>query len=637
MQTPSCKLCIECLEDRNVLSGFHVPWADGSHLTLSFAPDGTNVQGQASALFQELQSIGSTNDWQQEITRAFQTWAAHANLNIGIVADQGQPLGTNGAVQGDTRFGDIRIAAKPMSNGLLATASPFSWTGTTWSGDIILNTNYPFSIGQASGKFDLFSVFLHEAGHVFGLDHTTDHDATMFETYSYRTSLSTEDIVHLQELYGPRVNDEYEAGSVNGNSNFSNAASLGLISLSSSLNGVIANQNDTDYYSFTALPTLGVTALTVQLKTSGISQLLSRVSIYDSSYRLVASQAAVDPLDGDLVISIGGVRLFNKYFVKVESNTTDVFSSGSYHLKVGYGLSLTSGLLAPLHNIVNDLHVNDVLSAATQLLAQPGDAGDDRFDYTYQASIRDSYDTDYYYIQAPASAASKTMVALVWGLGSTELNPELRVYNADGDSVPFQILANSNSHFSLQIEQPVPQQTYYFKVFAKDPDGSTNTGSYFLGIDFSSADPLVLDQIGSNTLTSTANVDTASFLIAHDKLMHFSLAASSLGQAEVTMTVFDSAGRAVLEITARANQPNVTSTLYLKTGQYSVRYAGRSLSNGPLANVSYALSLIDLSGIIGTYATSTSSSGGGTGSETGGGYTYTGASNKPSSSYQAWR
>jgi hypothetical protein len=48
------RLGIERLEERAVPATFGVPWADPSRLTLSFAPDGTSVAGQPSALFKTL-------------------------------------------------------------------------------------------------------------------------------------------------------------------------------------------------------------------------------------------------------------------------------------------------------------------------------------------------------------------------------------------------------------------------------------------------------------------------------------------------------------------------------------------------------------------------------------------------------
>src|ERR1700752_672559 len=88
------RLAIESLEGRAVPAAFGVPWSDPSHLTLSFVPDGTPIAGHTSSLFQTLGAVGSSNVWQTEILRAFQTWAVNANINLGLVPDGGQALGT---------------------------------------------------------------------------------------------------------------------------------------------------------------------------------------------------------------------------------------------------------------------------------------------------------------------------------------------------------------------------------------------------------------------------------------------------------------------------------------------------------------------------------------------------------------
>src|SRR5947209_7204930 len=127
---------IEQLEDRCTPATWGNPWPDAQHLTLSFAPDGTLVNNVPSVLFQDLNQYGTTATWQRTILRAFQTWAVQSNINIGLVGDQGQPLGSNGLPQGDARFGDIRLAAVPMNTAdEMAIAGPFDPTAATWSGE----------------------------------------------------------------------------------------------------------------------------------------------------------------------------------------------------------------------------------------------------------------------------------------------------------------------------------------------------------------------------------------------------------------------------------------------------------------------------------------------------------------------
>src|SRR5262249_9453377 len=147
---PRFRLCLEQLEDRLVPAGlppipgdpgsggtpptpvpqavFGTPWLDATGLSLSVAAAGTAVDGQASALFGTLAGL-PTSAWQTEILRAFQTWAANANINIGVVNDGGQEFGVAGAVEGDSRFGDIRVGARALDH--IAVNSPFNVLSNT--------------------------------------------------------------------------------------------------------------------------------------------------------------------------------------------------------------------------------------------------------------------------------------------------------------------------------------------------------------------------------------------------------------------------------------------------------------------------------------------------------------------------
>src|SRR5262249_23272763 len=140
------KLHLELLEDRTVPATFGIPWPNPGHLTLSFAPDGTQVGNQQSQLFRLLDAVGPTQTWQATILRAFQAWASSTNVNLSLVGDSGAPLGTVGPIQGDPRFGDIRITAVPLPADVVGVAMPFDPTAGSWAGDVELNSNCLFGL-----------------------------------------------------------------------------------------------------------------------------------------------------------------------------------------------------------------------------------------------------------------------------------------------------------------------------------------------------------------------------------------------------------------------------------------------------------------------------------------------------------
>src|SRR5262245_28576173 len=202
-------LRLESLEDRAVPAVFGEPWLDGRHLTLSFATDGTSLSSVGSNLTSALSPLG----WdaaRTELLRAFQSWAVQANLNVGAAADSNWAFGTAAAIQGDPRFGDIRIGGRNLSNEVIAITSPFSLLTPT-AGDLILNTGKQFTFGNALGKYDLFTVTMQESGHAFGIGNSVDPASVMYEQYgSARSGLSGGDVAAIRALYGERTKDSFE-------------------------------------------------------------------------------------------------------------------------------------------------------------------------------------------------------------------------------------------------------------------------------------------------------------------------------------------------------------------------------------------------------------------------------------------
>src|SRR5258707_6445922 len=179
---PFTRLRVEHLEDRSLPAVFWNPWPDGSNITLSFVPDGTDIHGTASNLSAAILAGPSGAPARLSILRAMQSWVANANVNVGLVGDNGAAYDATGAVQGDSRFGDIRVGGRDWANDVLSLTTTFNYFNTE-SGNVAINTGQSFSYGNVSGNYDLFTAMLQETGHSLGVGNSDDQSSVMYEYY----------------------------------------------------------------------------------------------------------------------------------------------------------------------------------------------------------------------------------------------------------------------------------------------------------------------------------------------------------------------------------------------------------------------------------------------------------------------
>jgi hypothetical protein len=555
------RLSLEHLEDRCLPATWGNPWPDGTHLTLSFARDGTPTGTQPSEL-SRLLAGSPTAAWQRAVLRAFQTWAVNANLNVSVVPDGGQPFGTPGSIQGDPRFGDVRIGAQRLDPSQAAFAHPFDVAAGTWAGDVFLNSGYRFGLGQPDA-YDLYSVALHEAGHVFGLDDGTDPASPMFGSYlGTRTGLTPGDVAALQALYGPRQPDAYEGQS--GNDTTATATPLALFDPHSATPGKtieadVSTATDQDYYRLRVGPQNG--PVTVRLQTSGVSSLLAEVTVFNGAGQVVASASATDPMAGDLAVTFSSTQAAD-YYVRVRGASGDVFGIGGYRLTavpaVAAQAAGSAAKLAPTQPNP-DNHTNDTLATAT-VLQRSAALTDSRFDYAYRASIGDPTDVDYYAVQSPNAnklGTNQTLTVMAWGLGGG-LDPQVTVYDGQGNPVAANVLVHEGGNYVIQIPGVQPNTRYFFAV-----SGRGGVGDYFLGLDFGPA-ATDLQTLAAGT-AGTADAGPTPFTVARSGVYHFVLTAD----APAELTVVGSDGSVAGTLDAAGNPASLT--LFLPAGDYTLR------------------------------------------------------------------
>lgn len=618
---------IESLEGRFTPSATGLSWYAPDHLTLSFAPDGATIGSQSNQLFQRLDGLRSRGDWQTEILRAFQSWAVHSNLNIAVTSDGGQPFGTAGMTQNDARFGDIRIGSVQMSSNVVGmTVAPEDFLGGTWVGDVLLNT-VKF---QPSNPSSLIGTVLHEAGHVFGLEHSDSPSSVMFPTLNPTTTApSASDIENLQALHGRRAADAYEGDS--GNETLANSTSLSSIFAGLNQTGSVpwaffadvTTPTDVDVYRLTVPSTINQ-PYTFRVQSAGVSLLAPKLTVTNSRGETLATLTSTMTMGDVLSVQLPRLEGDTTYYFRVEAARSDVFGVGRYGFSVVANSSSTvspstlnrvltgpHGGLSPLDlqrlfaqpngtRFNPDNGLNDSIGNATVLTTTPGFAARTRFGAV--GSIEDTGDVDYYRVRTPSanSGFSGVMTAVTRAFDNSYEAPRARVFDEAGTRIDVNIVANGSGQYVVQADGLAPSSVYYIEVRANTRGPAV--GNYQFAVDLR-AGRVDLERVGLVNLSQQQSEVTKTLYVGRSTLFHMVLNVSSQAGAASyvggSVIILDSQGRYVHTLSARVGETRSMDSFLLKPGYYSVRYVAVTRSGETIPDVRLRLRVSELSDPIG--------------------------------------
>ena len=608
---------LEQLETRHLMA-FGTPWPDARNLTLSFPDDDIAVGAWRNDLRLTLDQVTDRQVWQTEVARAFQTWAVETNISIGLRNDRSDSFGTVGLPVRDPRFGDFRVGAFPQSGTVLANAVPFSSQSGTWAGDLLLNSDVDFvwnewgsGTPQSASEVDLFSVLLHEAGNSLGIADNANPSSIMFQSYNGpKGSLTSVDREAIRSLYGVR-SDAYEARSNNTMGTATLIRRRTATADVTSIRGSINSQNDADFFRY--VPRVGQTEVSVRLEAFGLSFLKSSIEVLNSRGEKI-SDAKVDSIfENNMSIRISSLDSLDQLFIKVASNSDDVFGMGEYRVVLDYRPeSQQPPLYPPMQDDDADVawqHVNvDQLFRAAGLMDREIGKNDsielardmsvpqgflDNTRYDALSSLQSPTDVDFWRFSTPAAIEGRLHLTFTPLGSATQSSFSVDIVNAAGVSVKDKAIIRSDGSWSIELYEPVPSTTYYISV-KTNPNIQHSGINYLMSVNLATQ-PLNAAPLFSGSITGNGSRD--HYLSIHKtQLYHFDLLASG-GTSDngLQMTIVDLRTGLDVFVIATPNQVRRGDAVWLDEGHYMIRFTPRNRLGSPNRTVSYSARIAELS------------------------------------------
>jgi hypothetical protein len=352
---------VEGLEGRQLLyATTGGVWPHPNLITFSFVPDGTNVAGYGSNLFQTLNAKFPTATWESVFEQAAAIWEQVANINLSLVGDDGEPMGSGSYQQGNPNFGDIRISGLPSSvlgSGTLAyTVLPPPINGGSSAGDIVMNTSQAWHINS---DYDLLTVAIHEFGHALGMGHSAISTADMYGVYNgIKQSLTGDDIAGIDSIYGPRAADWFMTNY--NNSTPARAADLTPFLTSQGQFGFgsldLQSPQQSEWFRVT-VPASSTGTMQVAMQAAGLSLLSPFVAIYNASGAYLGGVGNYNNYGGTAIATVPGVSPGQVYYIQTLGDGISAVDDGAYGLLVNFGTNPLYPVLSPVTTALNTLGI----------------------------------------------------------------------------------------------------------------------------------------------------------------------------------------------------------------------------------------------------------------------------------------
>lgn len=594
---------LECLQCRAMMTVESSAWDGASSLRLSFAPDGTPVGDQFSEADFIFSQSAAGVAWQASVAQAFQIWAQYANINVGVVADSGDPLGTAGPVRGDTRFGEIRVAGIPMSGDTWAAAIAHDRLATgSWAGDLLFNT----AAGWNQDPDDLLRVALHEAGHVLGLPHNTDPNSPMFQHGIPATlTPAASDIALLQQLYGTRQPDANELAAANDTidkatrirfsdaSHFTGATHLVHY-------GEISSPSDRDVF-FLELPSNYTGLATFHVVSSGFSLLQYRIQLTDRDGNEIDLNESTEILGGDAAITVDANTVDSKLYLHVEPIGDEFAQLGSYavivelddNIAIPYDETLTKAQVAhrwfaSSAQSLTNLDVGSLAQASDDPVLNDDGGTDDneinaprvspyvdsplRRSAITIGSITSDADVDHFRFRSPRPGSSTAIGLLVQidALENRGLIPRVQVLNELRQVVRHEILVNGNGQLLVWVANVAQNQDYTVRI--DSPDGQHAVGNYELTATFQVDKPERATLLTRELTGKKAEAQSALY-VARPQLFSLALGAttSNTTNGSVWANIYGENRRILATLATSVDSLRTVPALLLMPGTYYVQ------------------------------------------------------------------